>query len=56
MTEKYNFNDVEWKWYGHGHNGEDITTANMTEDKELGLRYPRDGKTELSTFIDLISQ
>lgn len=55
MTEKYNFNAVEWKWYGHGHNGEDITAANMNEDKELGLRYPNDGRTELNTFIDLLS-
>lgn len=55
MTEKYNFNAVEWKWYGHGHSGEDLSTSNITEDKELGLKYPNDGRTELSTFIDLLS-
>lgn len=38
MTEKYNFNNIEWKEYSHSKTG---TEPAMETDKETGLRYPK---------------
>lgn len=50
LTEKYNFNKIKWKQYGHGIDGED---SNLKEDKNIGLKYPSDqNNTKVDTFID----
>lgn len=50
FTEKYNFNKIKWKTYGHGYSDED---SEMQEDKELGLVYPKDqNNTKIETLID----
>ncbi len=50
FTEKYNFNNIKWKQYSHIENG---TDSQLTEDTELGLKYPKDqNNTELDTFIN----
>ncbi len=63
LTEKYNFNNIVWKVYGHSYNGEeikDINTGNikMKEDKDLGITYPEKGNNEsdykLDKFTDLV--
>ena len=49
LTEKYNFNSIKWKKYGHGYEGSDIE---MQEDTNLGLKYPKDeSNTSLSEFM-----
>ena len=51
LTEKYNFNNITWKSYGHSY---DASQVPMKEDTTLGLRYPSDNKnTDLSTFVNL---
>lgn len=50
LTEKYNFNNIKWKRYGHGYNGSD---CDMAQDLNLGLKYPSDEtNTKLDSFID----
>lgn len=50
LTEKYNFNNIKWKSYGHGYDGKDCETK---EDLNLGLKYPKDeSNTKLDDFID----
>lgn len=50
LTEKYNFNNIKWKTYGHGYDGQD---SEMQEDLNLGLKYPKDSSnTPLNDFID----
>lgn len=60
LTEKYNFNSVDWKKFSHNASaGEDI--KDFKEDKELGLKYPDTTKNgsndpkeiKLEKFIDL---
>lgn len=48
LTEKYNFNSITWNRYGHG----DSNTCTMTEDRSLGLKYPKDDNADLNKFID----
>lgn len=56
MTEKYNFNMVQWMWYGHGHDGDEMTDRNFVFDNELGLKYPSDtNNNKIDTFISLLS-
>lgn len=57
MTEKYNFNAVQWNWYGHGHNGEELSLLNgsLKYNDQLGLLYPNDGMTDLDAFITTLS-
>lgn len=51
LTEKYNFNNIKWKQYGHGKNG---TPSPMKSDLTLGVRYPSDDKnTKLGKFVSL---
>lgn len=52
LTEKYNFNNIQWKRYGHGNDG----TASPTKiDLELGLKYPSDDQnTKLGKFVSLV--
>lgn len=52
LTEKYNFNFVKWKEFGHGINGTDVK---LKDDTALGLKYPDDSSKELNTFIDLLN-
>lgn len=50
LTEKYNFNNIKWKRYGHGYEGQE---CDMQENLTLGLEYPRDeSNTTLDSFID----
>jgi cell wall-associated NlpC family hydrolase len=50
LTEKYNFNNIKWKQYGHGIDGQD---SSLKEDKKIGLKYPSDqNSTKIDTFID----
>ena len=60
LTEKYNFNNVDWKKFSHNATaGEDI--KDFKEDKERGLKYPDTTKNnagdpkevKLDKFIDL---
>lgn len=52
LTEKYNFNSIKWKTYGHGYDGKD---SDMQEDLNLGLKYPKDeSNTSLDKFIDFV--
>ena len=60
LTEKYNFNSVDWKKFSHNATaGEDI--KDFKEDKERGLKYPDTTKNnagdpkevKLDKFIDL---
>lgn len=60
LTEKYNFNNVDWKKFSHNASaGEDI--KDFKEDKERGLKYPDTKKNnagdpkevKLDKFIDL---
>ena len=56
MTEKYNFNMTKWMWFGHGHDGEEMTDSNFVFDNELGLKYPSDNNNnKIDTFISLLS-
>ena len=53
-TDKYNFNNIKWKAYGHGYSDQEITTFNY--DTEKNLKIPIDqGNTSLDTFINLTS-
>lgn len=60
LTEKYNFNNVDWKKFSHNASaGEDV--KDFKEDKERGLKYPDTKKNnagdpkevKLDKFIDL---
>ena len=52
LTAKYDFNNVKWKRYGHGHDGDD---SPMVEDTSLGVRYPTDQTgTKYETFSSLL--
>lgn len=52
FTEKYNFNNIKWKRYGHGYEGIASTTQ---VDLELGLKYPKDDQnTKLGKFVSLV--
>lgn len=52
FTEKYNFNNIQWKQYGHGYDGKN---SPMTEDQVYGLRYPKDeNNTKLGKFVSLV--
>ncbi|MEG2646232.1 MAG: hypothetical protein RSA08_04310, partial [Clostridia bacterium] len=65
FTEKYNFNRIDWKKFGHyaGKKGEVGTNekgfdVKMLGDVSLGLKYPEDDEvmpeqTNLSKFIDM---
>lgn len=62
LTEKYNFNKINWKIYGHEYNGEEIESVNkanikMKEDTDLGIKYPDKGYNEddykADKFIDM---
>ena len=49
---KYDFNNVKWKQYGHGHDGND---SPMKSDLTLGVRYPSDqNSTKYETFSTLL--
>lgn len=52
QISKYDFNNVKWKQYGHGHNGND---SPMKDDLNLGVRYPSDqNNTKYETFSTLL--
>lgn len=52
LISKYDFNNVKWKRYGHGFNGED---SPLKEDYELGVKYPTDqSNTKYETFSSLL--
>ena len=52
--DKYNFNNIKWKSFGHGYTNTDITTFNY--DLEKNLKIPQDpSNTSLDTFINLTS-
>ena len=49
---KYDFNNVKWKQYGHGHDGND---SPMKNDLALGVKYPSDqNSTKYETFSTLL--
>lgn len=51
LTEKYNFNSIKWKRYGHGYDG---SSSPMKSDLSLGLKYPDDqNSTKLGKFVSL---
>lgn len=57
LTEKYNFNKINWKIYGHEYNGEEIESVNkanvkMTQDTDLGIKYPAKGYNETDYKVD----
>lgn len=55
MTEKYNFNKIKWKKYSHTNSsGADLADSDYKEDKDVGLKYPKDSKnTGLDKFVNL---
>lgn len=55
-TEKYNFNKIKWKKYGHDINGsQEISDGELYKDKELGIKYPSDGSMTAQKFMDMAS-
>lgn len=53
LTEKYNFNKIKWKMYGHGN--EAGKNSPMQSDITLGLKYPKDdSNTKLGKFVSLV--
>ena len=51
LSEKYNFNNIEWKVYSHSSDGD---APEMVENPQLGVIYPKDSEdTELKSFVDL---
>lgn len=53
LTEKYNFNKIKWKMYGHGN--EEGKNSPMQSDITLGLKYPKDdNNTKLGKFVSLV--
>lgn len=63
LTEKYNFNEIDWIKYSHSSGALGKKVETFKEDKELGVKYPdtslnEDGSAakkiiELKDFIDL---
>ena len=53
-TDKYNFNNIKWRSYGHGYSDQEITTFNYDTDKNLKIPVDQ-GNTSLDTFINLTS-
>ena len=52
LISKYDFNNVKWKQYGHGHDGND---SPMKDDIEMGVKYPSDqNDTKFKTFSALL--
>ena len=52
LTEKYNFNNIQWDQYGHNSDGGASPTK---EDLTLGLMYPSDDNdTKLGKFVSLV--
>ena len=55
MTEKYNFNKIKYKKYSHANtSGADLAERDYQEDKEVGLKFPKDSKnTKLLKFVNM---
>ena len=52
LTEKYDFNRIQWKQYSHTKAGED---SPLKEDLVYGLKYPEDSNnTNLGKFVNLV--
>lgn len=52
--EKYNFNDIKWRAFNHSSpNGTVLSKNSLQYDTSLNLYYPNDGKTELTSLVDL---
>ena len=53
-TEKYNFNKIQWKVYGHNNTeGRDMRDDEMKIDTDLGVKYPKDSTMTAEKFFSM---